>query len=378
MRILTWCYSFWPGRGGLERILPQISLGLAERGHEILVVTQTVTEAQTQHAPLFLDHGPSEAWWDRLGPLRIHRAAITTCMDANDARGLARLTAEVRAVRRSFDADVVHHALGGRDTIVALSTDDAPCVVSNHLSIAHHQLSDTSALARAFTRAARVLVVSESARRETAGLLPGLAERLSVAWNGVAPTPGPVPVPEGAPVILAHGRLVPEKGFATLLLAFALLLEDHPEVRLVLAGDGYGRTGLEYLAGALGLAERVTFTGWVDDVGVRALIDASTVVAVPSNWNEPFGLTALEASERARPVVASLIGGLAEIVVHGETGLLVQAGDPLSLAAALEAIIVDPSLATEMGTAGRRRAHREFTLERCIDRYERALLEAAR
>ena len=71
------------------------------------------------------------------------------------------------------------------------------------------------------------------------------------------------------------------------------------------------------------------------DAFVQCLIDRSSVVVVPSVWNEPFGLTAAEASERARPLVASRIGGLAEVVDDGETGVLVQAGDPMSFASAI-------------------------------------------
>jgi glycogen(starch) synthase len=379
VRILTWCYAFWPGQGGLERIVPQLTLGLADRGHEVLVITQTVSETLHQYPHFTVDTDPEDASWNRLGLVDIHRVSITSRMDHHDAVGLARVAAEVRAVRRAFAADVVHVAMCGRDGLIALKTDDGtPWVLSSHISVGVLQGRGSGVWDRQLERADRILAVSEAARRETVALVPHRADRIRVVHNGVVPTVDAAPLPEGPPVILAHGRLVPEKGFAPLLVAFALLLDRQPDARLVIAGDGYGRVGLQSLASSLGVSAQVDFTGWVDEARIRELIDASHVVAVPSVWNEPFGLTALEAAERGRPVVASRVGGLQDIIIDGETGLLVQAGDPMSFAAAIESLLIDPERATAMGAAARRRAHTEFTFERCLDGYEQALREVAR
>ena len=371
MRILTWTNTFWPGRGGLERLLTQLVPELGARGHQQLVVTQTLPEAAKQHAPLAIDVSLD---WSSYAGQPVHRIPVTKCLDEKDVRGIAKATADVRALRRDFGADVVNMVMCGSDGLALLATDDGtPILAANHLSIPFWFASRGNVLSKTVERADEVVVVSEAVRRETISLIPESAGKLRKILNGVPVTPDPPPLPGADPVILMHGRLVAEKGFAMMLVAFSLLLEQRPDVRLVVAGDGYARQGLEHLAKHLGVTSRVEFTGWVDECEIQRLIDRSSVVVVPSLWNEPFGLTAAEASERARPVVASRVGGLGEVVLDGETGMLVQAGDPLQYAAAIDALLADPDRAAEMGAAGRRRIHDEFAIERMIDEYEAAL-----
>jgi len=376
VRILTWSNTFWPGRGGLERVMTRLVAALSARGHEHLIVTQSLDEARVLHAPMEIDDSSD---WSTLAGQRIHRIAATGCIDARDAGGLARITAEVRSLRKEFGADVVNVAMCGSDGLVLLATDNGePMLAANHLSIPFWLASRGNVLTKMVDRADEVVVISESVRRETLSCAPTSAGKLRRIYNGVPMTRDPQPLPSGDPVIVAHGRLVAEKGFATLLVAFSLLVARRPGLRLVIAGDGYARKGLEHLADHLGVSSGVVFTGWIDEADVQELIDRSTVVVVPSMWNEPFGLTAAEASERARPVVASRIGGLPEIVVDDETGMLVQAGDPLSFASAIESLLDDPDRAAAYGVAGRRRVHEEFAFERMVDEYEAALMGLAR
>jgi glycosyltransferase involved in cell wall biosynthesis len=138
----------------------------------------------------------------------------------------------------------------------------------------------------------------------------------------------------------------------------------HPAARLLIAGDGPDRRILEALAQSLGLRQAV-FLGWRNDAAnIMADVD---LLAVPSRW-EGFGLVTLEAMALAKPVVASHVSALPEIVVPGETGLLVRAGDFGGLADSIDSLLADPQRATVMGRVGRDRARREFTVERMAQR----------
>jgi glycosyltransferase involved in cell wall biosynthesis len=376
MKILTWSYAFWPGGGGMERIIGQITTGLAARGHELLVITQPVERAIVMsRVPTAI--ASSDPSWSTFGSVPVYRFPIHDAIERHDHQALTRMTDEIKSIRRDFGADVVHHAFFSGDSIMEMQSDEGvPRITANHQSGYSAMPTVTPVFRMLLTRSKTVVAVSQSVRRETLGLAPESAGKVQVIENGVEETPDPGKGTGGAPTILASGRFVEEKGFHTLLVAFALLLERQPHARLVLAGDGHSRVGLEHLAVRLGISERVTFTGWVGEQQMNDLIASSDIVAVPSIWAEPFGLTALEASERGRPVVVSAVGGLMEVVVDGVTGIHAHAGDPYSWASAFDQLIKDPDRAWSMGAAGRQRAHRELSLKSCIDKYESAFIEA--
>jgi glycosyltransferase involved in cell wall biosynthesis len=169
-----------------------------------------------------------------------------------------------------------------------------------------------------------------------------------------------------------------EKGFDLALEALRALGERFPGARLRIAGDGAGRAALEERAAALGVADRVEFLGFVHPDRVLALMNESAVVLMPSRVPEGFGLVALQAAQMARPVVATRVGGVAEVVAHGETGLLVAPGDAAGLARAVASLFDDPARAARMGRAARRRAETLFGWERHVDAYDELLQRLAR
>jgi glycosyltransferase involved in cell wall biosynthesis len=140
-----------------------------------------------------------------------------------------------------------------------------------------------------------------------------------------------------------------------------------PSLRLDIAGRGPLEPALRALAKELGVADAVRFLGYV--APIQRAIEEAAIVVVPS-MGEGFGMVALEAMERARPVVAAEIGGLGELVEEGVTGHLVPAGEAEPLAAALVRLASDLPRAAEMGAAGRRRALEQFLQGRCTDRTE--------
>jgi glycosyltransferase involved in cell wall biosynthesis len=202
-------------------------------------------------------------------------------------------------------------------------------------------------------------------------------ETFSIVHYGIVAGDEPTEPPD-EPRVLCVGRLIPIKGHIVLLRAFAQARREVPELTLHIAGRGPLEPTLKALARELRIEDAVRFLGFVSPIQ-RAIDDAAAVV-VPS-LGEGFGMVALEAMERARAVIAAEIGGLGELVVHGETGLLVPPGEAAPLADALVRIARDPELRRAMGAAGRRRALEHFAEERNVERTEllyRELLNGTR
>jgi glycosyltransferase involved in cell wall biosynthesis len=171
------------------------------------------------------------------------------------------------------------------------------------------------------------------------------------------------------------GRLALQKGQRHLIAAMPLLLERVPHARAIIAGGGDLEDYLRELASEIGVADRVHVLGPRKDV--PALMHAIDVFVMPSIW-EGFGLVLLEAMAAGRPIVASRVATIPEVVADGETGLLVPAGDPLALAVALAELAEQPERAARFGAAGRERLRRQFSLEKMVGDTEllyRELLE---
>ena len=191
--------------------------------------------------------------------------------------------------------------------------------------------------------------------------------QFEIVHYGIAAGPEPPPLPPAEPRLLCVGRLVPIKGHETLLRAFAEARRSLPELTLEVVGDGPLRAELEERTRDLDLSDAVVFAGRV--APVAPAYEHAAIVVVPS-LGEGFGMVALEAAERGRPVVASAVGGLPEIVDDGRTGMLVPPADAGALARTLVELAGDPARGAAMGLAGRARALREFSLDRCADRID--------
>lgn len=205
-----------------------------------------------------------------------------------------------------------------------------------------------------------------------------LGERGHVVYNGVSlgdfDRPPPPPAPR--PYAVAIGRHVPQKGFDVLLRAFATAAGTPDfDLDLVLAGDGPERPRLEVLARDLGIAGRVNFPGSIPRPDVPELFLASSFFVLPSR-HEPMGIVNVEAMAAGKAVVASDVGGVAEVVEDGITGLLVPPDEPEPLARALVELATDRGLAKRLGEAGRGRAA-AFDWEIVAGEYESVYAEAA-
>jgi glycosyltransferase involved in cell wall biosynthesis len=164
----------------------------------------------------------------------------------------------------------------------------------------------------------------------------------------------------GSKLVGVVARLEPEKGHPTLLEAWPAVLRAVPDAYLLIVGEGSRREALEAQARELKIAHRVVFTGRRDDVpAVTAALD----VAVLPSYREAQGLSILEAMALSRPVVASNVGGIPEMITDGETGLLVPPHDAKALAAAISMLLQDHPYADTIGRAGHDLVHDRFCIE---------------
>ena len=214
-----------------------------------------------------------------------------------------------------------------------------------------------------------------SPNRSLAGYLDRHWYRPSVHLPPFARIPGavraaapPYPSSSAPPVVGFMGRLEPYKGVADLLEAFVRVRARLPGARLDLAGDGPSRSSFEAQALRLGVADAVTWRGDLRGEAKDEWFATIRVLAVPSRGWENFGLVALEALTRGRPVVASDFGGLPDVVEEGASGHLVPVAAPGALATALLDLLEDPERAARWGAEGRARALERFTPEIHVDR----------
>lgn len=215
------------------------------------------------------------------------------------------------------------------------------------------------------TRAIVDYVVAAGWPRERVAYLPNFVPDARAAAPPAADTAAVAA--QRAPLGLALGRLHPNKGFALLLAALA----QTREIDLAIAGDGPLRASLERLAADLGIARRVRFLGWREDV--PALMAGADFLVCPS-LHEPLGNVVIEAWSAGLPVAATASAGPAALIEDEATGLLVPlpgrpGGGPPALARALERLARDPALRDRLGQAGRRAYEAEFTEASVVARY---------
>lgn len=364
------------GIGGSERHLLTLLPALRERGIDARVLG--LDDPTLAPGPFY------EAL--AAGGVPYERLPCPRDLDASLARRVVR---SVRAAR----PDLVHTHLVHGDLYGALGAVAARAtLVSTKHNDDPFRAGPFRFAERALTaRAARVITITDSLRRfnlEQVGLpaakLVTVHYGLDVppaAWSGAgaaAGAPSLDGLPPGARLLVAVARLDRQKGLDVAVRALAQVRQHHPSTVLCVLGEGPARGELEELARELGVAEALLLPGRVGDVA--AVLRTAEIVVHPARW-EGFGLALLEAMLCARPVVASRVSSIPEIVADAETGLLVAPDDAPALAAAVTRLLDDPALAARLGEAGLVRAHAEFSVARMAERtlavYDAALNAAA-
>jgi len=292
--------------------------------------------------------------------------------------GMLAARAQLRATLLSARVALIH-AHGSRGALYAgLAARGLGIPLVWHVRIAEHDPWLDPLLLRLSTR---VIAISDAVAARFAG--SPRAARVRVVPNGVDTErwiPGGL-ASSAPPRVLLPGRLTPSKGQEILLRAAPAILTRHPSTRFVLLGADAAGEGarLRRLARRLGVDSALELTPWTGDP--RPIFEAADVVTLPSR-SEGFGRVLIEAACLEKPVVATRVGGIPEVVVDGETGFLVPPDDPAALAEAINRLLDDPGLRAKLGAAARLRATERFSADRHVAGveavYAEALAEAGR
>lgn len=360
MKVLLWSEFYPPYFGGNEKFAQALAAGLAGRGHEITVITSHYDR------PL-----PDI---ERNGEISIHRFPFQSALKNNDLRTTARIISEVADLKRNLRPDLVHLQLQAPSAFFHAQTSGAsryPTLLTVHSEFKECRAEANTLLGAIFDRAAWVTAVSHAMLDDVRKIAPVTIPKSSCIYNGgeIASNGRLTPTSDEI-IVLGAGRLVRDKGFDLLVTAFHQLSLRAPAARLVIAGDGPERADLERDARRLGIAQRVTFAGWISQEALSRQMALATIMVVPSRWREGFGLCALEAALHGLPVIAASVGALPELIESGITGLLVPPEDPAALRDAMLHLIRKPELRLRIGEAARKSAERRFAADAILDQYE--------
>jgi len=292
----------------------------------------------------------------------------------NSFQTLTHAARQLKAYVRSSRPEILHTHGWDADIIGWLATRGTQCRHVSHLHITPDWLFSPRykhkvrrwLTRRAFSpRGTRVIAVAEAVRQHWHGVLPQNSGKTVVIRNGIDVSrfrPTKTSRSRRPPVIGTAARLVPAKGIDDLLRALDLIAEDGLKPQLRIAGDGPLRAEIERRAKQLGLADRVTLLGRVQDM--PAFYRSLDVFVLPSVTHEGLPLALLEAMATGLPVLATRIGGAAELIGENREGLIVEPGDPQGLAAGLRRLLTDSAFRKRLGQNARRRVLQDFSVER--------------
>jgi glycosyltransferase involved in cell wall biosynthesis len=347
------------GIGGSERHLLTLLPALAGLGYDVRFIGLDDPEwdAEPFYAELArgADAGSANAG---IAPVSVTRLPSTRDLDP----------ALVHSLRRELhrlDPDLVHTHLVHADVYGALSVlgSRAALVSTKHNDDRFRTGPFRYAEQAISRRAARIIAITHALRSFTVDEVGLPAEKVDVVHYGLDALPVPwrsdagLELPSEARILLCVARLVPQKGVDVAVSALRHVRERHPATVLVVLGEGSERRRLE--------GKGVYLPGRVGDVA--AWYRRAELVVHPVRW-EGFGLALLEAMLASKPVVASAVSSVPEIVVDGVTGLLVPPDDPAALANALIRLLDDRESAALLGRAGLARARSEFSVARMAER----------
>lgn len=281
-----------------------------------------------------------------------------------------RLAPRAAAEAARFNPHITHvHSCGGPG-LWGLWANRQPMVVSvwgTDVVTLPRKLYYRIPIKRVLRKAMRISATSEYLKAVAARLLPGIDDKIEVIPFGVGLPDDDDVLPPPDPLMICYVKmLLPTYGPDVLIRAVAIVKQTTPRVILNMAGLGKMEDTLKSMIVALGLERNVNLVGFVDNSRINSFIRKHHLMAMPSR-GEAFGVAALDASACGRPVVATSVGGVPEVVADGKTGILVPPDDPESLARAILRLAGDPDLRAAMGRAGREFVRQYYTWERSLD-----------
>ena len=371
-----------PIPGGRVRVVEIMATGTNGGAQEhVFALASRLCSDRYDVRVISLSHGSSVR--------RMQKAGIeTSVIDEPDDRLAVRALAEELA---AFEPEVVHNHMYRAEvvgTLAALHLGEngcrRPAVISTVHSSRVRCVDDREKLRQLTPLMDRLIVVSRAIERKIAEEGRKGAP-VSLIYNGVdlqrynhqqpcCTLHEEYGIDSEGPIVGVVARLEAEKGHRTLIDAWPDVLAAVPSAWLLIIGEGSERDSLESQAQSLGIEHRVVFTGRREDVpAVTAALD----ISVLPSYREAQGLSVLEAMALSRPVVASAVGGIPEMIEDGVTGLLVPPHDREALAAAIVRLLTDHPLADMIARAGHNLVHDRFCIELMIESISSLYDEAA-
>jgi glycosyltransferase involved in cell wall biosynthesis len=294
----------------------------------------------------------------------------TTIFPRRNRWGYVQYAGKAAAVARKFQPDLVHVHYAAGFGIWGLKTQFSPTVVSvwgsDVVEFPSGPLS-RGLIRKVLTRADHVTATSRELKRVAAALCPTAEVKTTVIPFGVSLPPEPaVPQPE-LPLRLIfakhhHPRYAPE----VLIKAMVEVVKVIPDVKLTLAGAGPTSEELHKLADDLNLSDVISFPGFIPPAEMYRQIQEHHIMLMPSRY-EAFGVAAAEAGACSRPIIATDVGGVSEVVADGVTGVLVPPDDSDALAAAIIKLGRDKQARVDMGCSAYERVRKHFRWDKSLD-----------
>lgn len=357
MNVAIFASAFHPSLGGVEEVVRQVAHEYKRQGISTIVLTNRWPRSQPRH--------------EIYEGIPVYRLAMrlpeyTLKVRLNYWLTLAGSRAEMLRILRHHHCDIIHvHCVSsnGHYALMAREALGLPLVVTAHgerTIDAGHVYEGSIFINRLLRKLLADADYVTACSKDTLADLESycgrpFGNRASVVYSGIRldEFDGASPYQHPRDYILAIGRMVPQKGFDLLIEAFAKAnLHSHD---LLIAGDGPERDSLEHLSRKYELGDRVRFIGRADRKTTAALFKGCSFFVLPSR-QEPMGIVNLEAMAVGRAVIASKVGGVPEIVVDGETGLLVPPESTDALASAMTHLANDENLRIRLGRSGMARA----------------------
>ena len=379
----------------MEAVAKSSGAAAAHRATRILLVAPPAAGGLASHVIALL-HGLHRWGYDlrvvcqpagRIAGAAAQRGIPAVTMRCTGEGGPPRIA--LRAVRlakiiRALRPHIVHtHSFG------ATMTGAAACAIARSPGLVitiHNYPPGTQAMApagkgerwafgRALRRARRIITVSEALRRDLVLSYPEVMAKSLTIRNGVetdrplSRSPSDIRLEHGlpadAPLVGMVARLAPQKGIMEFIRAARVIADIYPPAAFALAGDGPLMPAAVQLRRELGLEQQLHLLGRID--WARELIGSLDLLVI-SSLSEGSSVVAMEAMALSKPVVATSVGGVPEVVAGGESGILVPPGEVEALAGAVIELLRDPARAQEMGERGRQRAASQFDINDMIER----------
>jgi glycosyltransferase involved in cell wall biosynthesis len=380
MNIAVFASQFYPHTGGVEELVRQLAHEQVRRGNRVVIFTNRWPKSLANveeyeklevHRYVFRFPGPNL------------RQMLSFLLYKSNTLG--RVCSDLRA----YKIDLIHIQCVGPNAYYALMAKRClkiPLVVTLHgeLTMDATGFYERSAFGRKLLpmvlKEADAITACSHHTLDRAEEFFGshFDKRGRIICNGIQLEEflSATPYTYTRPYVFAVGRFIPQKGFDVLLRAFAMMVRSGNETHdLLLAGDGVERGNLERLSAELGISSHVRFLGITTHSETIRLFTGCSFFVLPSRI-EPLGIVNLEAMAAGKAVVASRVGGVPEVVLPGQTGLLVPPEDASALSEAIVKLMVDVKLRERLGEAGRKRIQC-FSWPIIAEQYERAYAEAA-